>query len=370
MDNNSILSNVNIYFVLLLALHIFISMLLSFFISQKLRKRFILNSQKVNKHDLLRFKEMSNKTPIHKFLFHVSLHKNNIKASFAYFLIFNFSMPVLGYFASLWLSWYLINVKYQDNIVNTNMLNLDEFGVAFVDVERIFGEGSLNELMKNKYAPKSKKLRALNVLSATASPANLKIIKQTLSSTEDEIRMFGYAIINKAEQKISNNINIELGHFKDAKKELNAHEVARAANELAFLYWELLYTELSHDSLNDEFMQQVDKFAHIAIDYYAKELKAFGDGEENIEALNKLSKLYQLLGRIFMKNREYEKAIEKFTIAQELNLENATFILPYTAEAYFLLGKYHLVHSLLKQMKSYEVNVTVQPMIEQWKRSS
>ena len=351
-------------FFILLLIHLLISIIVAYFVAHYIKKRF--PTKGFEHEDLHRLHLMTNRSRLHRLLFHASLHRNNVKSSFNYFFIFNFSMPLLGYIASLWFAWQLVHVKYEKKMVKSNILNLDEFGVSFLEVQRIFGEGSFNNLIKNKFAPTQKKIYALSILASNLTPVNLHIIKQTLSSPEDEVRMFGYAIINKAEQRLAKNINIQLERLQEAKTDV---ETASAAYELSFLYWEMLYSELSDDVLSEEFMRKTKQYIEIAIPLFTKYLKETeGHDEQNV--LFKLSKLHQLYGRYYLRLKKYELAIAEFTIAQQLNKENATFVLPYTAEAYFYLGKYDIVHSILNQLSLLEINPTIHPIIEQWKKET
>ncbi|QOP40341.1 hypothetical protein [Sulfurimonas marina] len=344
---------------------------MAFILAKYVQKRFISSSYKVNKQDLHRLQAIVDESNFYKRLFRFSLHKNNFRSSLLYFFIFIFSMPLLGYVTSIILARLMVQMEYAEKISNTNILNLDEFGISFLEVERVFGEGSLNDLIHSKYAPKSKKLRALNVLSTNISPANLRIIKQTLSSTDDEIRMFGYAIIDKAEKRLAKNINKELEKLKAADSSHNLQDAAEAAKELAFLYWELLYTELSHESLNEEFLDQVEIYALISRRHYLILLdeSVEENSQEQLEIINTLSKLHLLLGRVYMKNGAYEQALTEFTVAQELLENDASFVLPYMAEIYFLMGKYNIVASILSKLESLSINSTIHPILEQWKRA-
>ncbi len=366
----NLLSFINTYFWFFIIVHLIISLILSLILSRYIKKRFITSSYKVNKHDILRLKEIADQNKFYKTLFMFSLHRYNVRSSFLYFFIFNLSMPLLGYISSIFLARLLVNTEYKDTHITTNILNLDEFGISFLNVHRVFGEGSLNDLMQSKYAPQSKKLRALNVLSANTSPANLRIIKQTLSSTDDEIRMFGYAIIDKAEKKLAKKINQELENLKQAEEDGEREASAEAAKELAFMYWELLYTELSHESLNEEFLEQVENHINIARSHYLSLLRLSTlESKQQHYYTAQLSKLHLLLGRVHMKRQEYEQAITEFTVAQELREDDANFILPYMAESYYLLEKYHLAKSVLSQFNTINTNATIYPILEQWKRA-
>ncbi|MDH4944736.1 hypothetical protein [Sulfurimonas sp. C5] len=368
---NKVFTQFDLNFLIVLVIHTLISLVIAFFLARYAKQRFITNSYKVNKEDLYRLQDVMNESKLYKYLFRVSLHKNNFRSSLLYFFLFNFSMPILGYFVSILLARLMVNVEYEEKAATTNILNLDEFGISFLEVERVFGEGSLNDLIHSKYAPKSKKLRALNVLSANISPANLRIIKQTLSSTDDEIRMFGYAIIDKAEKHLAKNINLEIEKLKVADATANLKDAAEACKELAFLYWELLYTELSHESLNEEFLDEVEKFALLSRRHYLLILNEIPleSHDEHVVITTNLSKLHLLLGRVYMKRDLYEHALTEFITAQELRDDDTSFVLPYIAEVYFLTGKYKIVASILSRLKTLGINSTIYPILEQWKRA-
>lgn len=360
---------------LLYILHIIISLLLAILLAKYIAKRYVREGEKIDARDKARLEEIANKSITFKLFFQAALHKNNRMTSIFFIFLFNIAIPIFGYILSAWISWYLNHIVYKKKVINTNILNLDEFNMSFLKVERIFGEGSMSTLLVNKYAPKSKKLKALSSLANSTSPANLRIIKQTLFSTDDEIRMFGYAIINKTEKAINEKLNKYITLFNEAneKEEPDMLQRAEAANELAFLYWEMIYTELSHESLRDNFLQEVLKYLKIAKEFYIEAIQndVYIEGENSkcLGGNNPVCvKLYVLSGRVYMYEKKYEKAIIEFTIAQELNDEqHASYILPYLAEIYYLIGNYRVVKSMMNQASSLGINATLYPIIEQWR---
>jgi len=410
MDNFT--SFVEPYIPLLYLLHIIISIVLSAFLTKYIKKRFI-NDEVVNKKDLLRLEKIEDKSLMFRLFFKISLHKNNTKMSFFFLFLFNIAIPVLGYPLSIWTAWYLCNVTYDKKVAKTNILNLDEFGHSFLKIERIFGEGSLIDLMTSDYAPKSKKLKALSALSTRTSPENLRVIRQTLTSKDDEIRMFGYAILNKAEKALSIKINknLEIFNEEDNKEiDIDFSRRAAAAKELAALYWEMVYTELSHESLKESFLKDVSRYIQIAKDYYLpkshllqKKLEvltvSLEESEDLVLNLNKkelleitekkkpeyyksiikevkdellaynnhATKLFLLMGKVYLSNEDYEHASTEFTLAQELYQGEASFILPYIAEIQFLMGNYSVVHSIINESPALGLNGRLYPIVEQWK---
>jgi len=216
MDN--IFSDYTNHFYILFTIHIFIILLLAFALSRYATKRFTT----VSRTDKHRLQSIQGSTLFFKFLFSASLHKNNPRTIFLFVVAFNLAIPYVGYFLTLWLFWYMVHIKYPPKAVSTNMLNLDEFETSFLKVERTFGEGSMINLIENIYVPKSKKIKALSILAENPSPISLSIIKQTLTSEDDEIRLFGYAILNKTEKTLNDRINKYLEIIR--KESTRAHE--------------------------------------------------------------------------------------------------------------------------------------------------
>ena len=381
----------------LIGLYVLLSAVLSFIVSKIILKRFVKSNKKVDLKDKRRLEENASKPWFNRFLFKISLHKNNQLAIFLFMFVFNLSIPLLGWFFTLWITWYIINVQYKQKIVTTGMINLDEFSTSFLEIERTFGEGSMNDLMMSEYASKSKKLKALSSLAINLSPGNLKIIRQTLTSTDDEVRMFGYAIINKAEKALNQKINFHLDviHKETLKSFSSApsdgEALANSQKELAFLYWEMIYTELSHESLKINFLTSVIVYIEWAKEYYIPQIDELTleieelkkdyaleqDGTDKVrllqdklqQAYKTCSNLYMLMGRVYMKKNNYEEAKKEFTIAQELVAGEDTFIIPYLAEVYYDTGRYGIVRSVLGDAKGLELNATLYPIVDQWRAS-
>ena len=378
----------------LLVLHVVISFVVSYLISVYALKRFKKSTETIDERDKLRIEQIKDKSFIYKFFFKVSLHKHNQLSLFLFSFLFNLSIPLLGYFFTLWIFWYMVNVKYAEKLLETNVLNFDEFSETFLKVERLFGEGSMINIMSNNYVSKSHKVKALSSLLSDNSPVSLQIVKETLASPDDEIRMFGYAIINKAEKALNKKINenlaltaqeLEKGDKKDEET------IAFAARELAYLYWEMVYTELSHDSLKMNFLNSVVTYLDIAKDYYIPKidqiLLQIKESEKNPYSLKNTnetrkekeileetylicSTLFSLMGRVYIYRKEFEKAKAEFTVAKEILSKRSTFLIPYLAEIYFLTGKYDIVASLLKQTKGLQYNAKLYPIIRQWEDAS
>ena len=375
----------------ILLIHLIISFFISLLISFYALKRFKKSTKKIDLQDVNRVANIQDRNWFFKVLFKASLHKNNQIAIFFFSFLFNLSVPFLGYFSTLWIFWYMTNVKYEEKIIDTAILDLDEFQNSFLEVERFFGEGSMINIMNNDYIPKSKKIKALSTLANTNSPMSLQVVKQTLSSKDDEIRMFGYTIINKAETAINSRINENLTIISSATakgKAENKEIIAFASKELAYLYWEMVYTELVHESLKETFLNAVISYLKIAKEYYVPQvdnivgkIKLYDKRETDMNNINQIRKerkklkdtyiicasIFSLMGRVYMHRKEYEEAKAELTLAKELLSEYSTFLIPYLAELYFITKKYDITQSLMTQAKGLEYNSKLYPVAAQWR---
>jgi tetratricopeptide (TPR) repeat protein len=376
-----------------MAVYILVTLLFAYILSFYLQKRFKGADKEHLALDKRSIQLIENSSWLQRTLARAFLYKNNRLMITLFFFLFNIAIPVIGYPFTLWICWYLVNITYKKSVVFTNILDLDEFKNRFMEVERVFGEGSMLNLINNEYTPKSKKLRALAILASNPSPASLAIIKQTLSSTDDEIRLYGYSILNNLEKKINSRINknLETIHtmaFKKNNEQNDEAITAQAAVTLAFSYWELVYMELSHESLKNNFLNSAITYIELAKEYYlqaidqlAQELKKEKKLLANKHLVHKkelelqehyetASNLFTLMGRIFLYRGMHEQAQAEFTIAKELLPENSTTIVPYLAEVYFNIKKYSVVKSLFSQSDTLRFNTKLYPVVKQWEQKS
>ena len=388
---------------LFLVVHTFLSLLLAFFAANSIKKRYVQSGEDVERADERRLLEAKERhSLLYLLLFKVSLHRNNFLVSFFWFFLYTFCLPIIGYFSTLWVTRYLANVEYEIKQIKTGIINLDEFNISFLQVQRIFGEGAMTTTILNPDIPRSKRLKALSALAAQITPLTLKIIEQTLSSPDDEIRLYGYSIINKIEKRLNDDISkyLQIYRESDDKKE----QKYIAAKELAFLYWEYIYTELADESLTKSFLKEVEKYLFESKNYFLHRVQTLKEEieelENTLEALqtkesiitkedltqikslrekikesylqekhykNTASNLFVLSGKLYMKKSIYDKALTEFTIAQELSENDSSFVIPYLAEIYYIFRKFHIVKSLFQNTPMLALNPKLYPIVLQWR---
>jgi polysaccharide biosynthesis protein PelE len=276
-------------------------------------------------------------------------YKDNVLIVFLMTFIFNIAIPVIGYLFTIWMVYYLLFVKYARVLINTKTLNMQELDHEFPNVKRLFGEGSMAELMSNNDAPKTLRMKALSVVSQDMNRKNIALIKQSLSNKDDEIRLYSFSLIDNMEQDINTKIHQASLRFNRTE---NIEEKMAAAAELAYLYWDMIYFDLSDDTLKNFLLDESLRYAQVVFDIN------MSDRDMNV-----------LLGKIYLEKQQFENATTHFVMAIENGVDEE-YIVPYLAELYFERGNYRSVASMLNTVKSLSMNATMYPVVAQWKHNA
>jgi polysaccharide biosynthesis protein PelE len=263
-----------------------------------------------------------------------------------FFVLFNIALPVIGYLFTVWVVYYLLHVTYTERPNNINYLNMAEFETEFPEIKRIFGEGSIEDLLSNGIAPTSLKMKALVSMSDNITRNNLMMIKNSLSDKDDEIRLYSFAIINRIEQGLNKSIHEKLTQFQSAPE--NEHKV-QLAEALAFLYWDMVYYELSDEDLKRYILNEVRTYAAYVLEHHATH-----------------SKINVLLGRVYLMLEEFDESEACFRTAM-IQEKNALYMYPYLAEISFNKRYFNTTQTLLEKANSLECYHTLHPVIQQWK---
>jgi tetratricopeptide (TPR) repeat protein len=280
---------------------------------------------------------------------HFLLHKFQTKR-FDYILFFwvlNIALPIIGYFMTVWIVYYLLNVVYEKQLHNVHFINMIEFENEFPKINRIFGESAMDKLLSsdNHVNSSSLKMKALVSLADNASKGDLSLIKNRLSDKNDEVRLYSFAVIDKLQRGINGQIHDKMKLFEEAEDNRSR---TKKAEELAYLYWDLVYFELTDSDLKKFIIEEVKKYALIAL-----------ESNPNNEKIN------VLLGKTYLAQKEVDKAQQYFTKAINHGI-NMDFIVPYLAEIFFIKKDYAKVKKLLGSTKSLHANAVLHPLVVQW----
>jgi len=269
-------------------------------------------------------------------------YKEGFGKIFLFFLLFNLTTPVIGIILTLWIVYYLNTVTYEQKLENIHYIDMTEFRTYFIKVKRIFGEGSMKELLTNNMINTSMKMKALVSLSDNIQKRDISLIKGALSSRDDEIRLYSFAIIDNLERNINNRIHQKMQLYRKSE---NTEQQAKLAKELALLYWEVVYFELADEELKLFIAREVDRYASKALLF---------DTEDN--------DLNFLLGRCCLLTKEYARAKGYF----ETIITRDRRAVPYLAELYFIEKAYENVAKLLEGADWLRSDQLLNPVVEIW----
>ena len=309
-------SNIENNYIILFLIHCTISFILSYIYGSYLKKRYV-----------------DKKRNIIFFLF-----------------VFNIFLPGIGYIATVIIAHYLVRVKYEKSLKNVEFLDLNLFETSFVQIHRHFGEGLIQTILLNDYVPTEKKIMALVSISENVSKHNINIVKMGLSSQNDEVRLYSFSILDSLEKDINSKIFYNLSKFK--RSEEGTEEHALLAKELALLYWELIYYKLSEDTLLEYLQHEVKHYALITQRFFKHDVK-----------------ISFLLGRLYMKENKYDRALTELILTTELDQKMLPYTAPYICELYFVQRFFRPIKSIMKRAKNLELNTTLYPIVEQWRSS-
>lgn len=265
---------------------------------------------------------------------------------FIFILLFNLALPFVAYLFSIWLTYYLLNVQYEKVLKYTKSINMEELDQEFPQVKRAFGEGSMVGLMSDTMAPQELRMKALSAMADNMTQKNVSVIKNSLSEKDDEIRLYSFSLIDKMEHGINNKIHDASERYKHKKDE---NERLKAAKELAFLYWEMIYFDLSDEVLKNFLTDESFKYSKIC------SRADMSDPDINI-----------LLGKIYLSKKEYDNAATQFIMAIESGVDYS-YIIPYLAELYFKRGNYKSIRAMFANIEKLNLNATMHPVIGQWR---
>lgn len=190
----------------------------------------------------------------------------------------------------------------------------------------LFHDGGLQDVLSLQ-TNESKRLNALLAVRNMQKQYAIPILKKALRDPADDIRLLAYAMLDKYETQINTELEIVLNQLESAD---GAHK-AELHKNIARNYWELAYLGLAQGAVCEHALEQA---------------------QENIEqalSFKKTPELALLQGRVALKQNHTELARLAFQQAIEMGMDRQN-VIPYLAEAAYLLGHYQEIPGLLAQL--------------------
>jgi len=281
--------------------------------------------------------------PIYRYRFRDGFFK-----PFLFLLLISFLVPVIGYLFPIVFSIISFFLMKEKTIIETKNQPLKEILTEEISLKKIsYGESFLKKAIEEVSIHKSLKEEAVLILSRFQSPLAVHLLKEAVYSDIDEVRLLALNFLYKQEKQINRKISELISRIKSTKEAL---EGAQILKELAFLYWELVYLELTDTEFSRYYLEQALKYT--------------------LEALNVVQnddKLYLLLGRIYLKKEDIENAEKALHKSILLNPNNISAYI-YLAEVEFNKRNFERIKELLKNLKNIEKDYLSYSIVSVWRK--
>lgn len=280
-------------------------------------------------------------------------YKGNPGSIALFYGLFCIVLPLIGIPLAFWLIRYQKTVGYESPLPQMNSIHLEAFFDIFPVIKRTFGEASLSMSMNDEHIPVSKRLVALTMLSEKTGKQSIGLIKQMLSSGNDELRLFSFSVVDAVEHSLHDQIHkahtlIESDSSPETLRRLNI-------KKLAFLYWELVYLELADEVLTRFLLEEAVRYCQKALQQNPRDME-----------------LYLLLGKIALRRGDEsaaETALQRAAAMKSTNDKNGIRLLqPYLAEIHYRKRRFDSVKAIISGSGHFRLHSTTDPVYRMWSR--
>ncbi|MCP4637993.1 MAG: hypothetical protein GY848_16150 [Methyloversatilis sp.] len=208
-----------------------------------------------------------------------------------------------------------------------------------------FRQAGVRQFLKNERAPVPQRLRAMVALSHAPSRIGSPVLRELLGDAEDDLRLLAYGLLDNREKRLNADIHAARQKLAACRSD---DERGRVAQQLAALYWELIYQGLVQGDL---------------LDYAVGE--ALRHTETALAALREDPALHLQHGRLQQQMGRLDEADAAYQRARELGLP-ASRVVPYLAELAFARRDFARVRALLQSMQDWEGLSRLEPVLKFW----
>lgn len=261
------------------------------------------------------------------------------------FFCFNFFVPAFGAIGTLLILLYFRMFLSNEERAEFSNVPLPPFQAESADLGSGMGEGGAWSRLRTAGLPRELRLKALLSVGASGGHNSSRLLQHATGDSDDEIRLLAFNLYERQEQKIQQTISASLEELKQAK---TAAVKASVCRNLAFSYWEMVYSALAQDDLRDFFVEQAAKYAAQALQLNSRN-----------------PALLILMVRIHLQKRDYLLAGEAIQTALAAGADPLK-LLPYQAELAFYARDFQGVRAFLMQDTTVRFRPGIGPVAQFW----
>lgn len=275
-----------------------------------------------------------------------SVYAQERKNVAVFFFVLNFSPLTFGFFVTtIMIMFGLKTMVRSGHEISMDKISFNQISDAYPEIKRIFGEGSLQDTLSSEHAHSRIKIKALSALYNTKNPEAMKHIKSALSDASDEVRLYSFSLIDNFEKELNQKIHVALMELQTESDNVSKGKIYK---KLAFLYWDMLYFEISDSNLKHYFITKVQSMIDAAFSLL------HNDGTLSI-----------LQGRLFLLSGQHKEAEASFIKAEELGAKSKV-ISTYLAEIAFLKKDFTQVGYWLGQYPTSMLDLKMYSIYRLW----
>jgi tetratricopeptide (TPR) repeat protein len=250
-----------------------------------------------------------------------------------------FALPVVGIgVVVVWLLT-LRRLRSQHRAGGFGEVSVPPFDIHLQGRPRFRFSGAAG-MLANPRVPVPTRVGALLALSAVPGRIATPLLRSVLGSSDEDVRLLAYGLLDAREKRLNQSIHEAMRRYGEG-----GAERVMAAQQLAELYWELVYQGLAVGDVRSHALKRCLS--------YAEEALAAGPNPEM--ALYRARALHAL-GRI----DEAEAAYASLSGLPESR------VLPYLAELAFDRGDYGRLRALLKQIDARTALSRLSSVLRYW----
>ena len=255
------------------------------------------------------------------------------------------TVPVAGVPIALLLTVGIARLNSRISAPEPETLGLPAFGSEMRGRQPHMGAGGAWAVLRARDAGITRGVRALLALDPRLSRQTAPLVRAALRHPEEDLRLLAYGLLDQREGDLAQTINETLSLRRSLGPDVDGSALEK---RLAFLYWELLYQDLSRDHLRLHAIQRAQTHALVALQHRPED-----------------ATLHVLMGRIAMLEGHHLAARTHCERALDLNAAPGQ-VLPYLAETRFRVGDYAALKDMAKSYPSLLDLPTIGPVARFW----
>lgn len=261
------------------------------------------------------------------------------------FFCFNFFVPAFGAVGTLLILLYFRRYLHSKERAEFSSVPLPPFMPESAELGAGMGEGGAWSRLRTMSLPRDQRLKALLSVGSSSGHNFSRLLQHAAGDSDDEIRLLAFNLHERQEQKIQQAISASLNRLETAETSQIKASVCR---NLAFSYWEMVYSALAQDDLKDFFVEQAAKYAEQALQLGGQD-----------------PTLLILMARIKLQKHKYDEASSILEQAQAAGADSLK-LLPYQAELAFQARDFSKVRRLLQQDRAIRFRPGIGPVAQFW----